>query len=101
MADADSPLLGHILEQLTVISSTLGTVRDDVTTLKAQRRGDETLASEVREQGQRIGRLEQQSSKWEGAASAGGKVGTWIAGILASLITASLAAGIAYVVGHK
>lgn len=96
MADADPQLLTHISAQLAAIEATLQALVVDVATLKAGGKGYDSMATDLREQGQRLSKLELQAATWGGAAGAGGKVGAWVAGIIASLLVIAIAGTVGY-----
>lgn len=97
MADAD-PFLSRIFDQLSALEHTLGGIRDDVTTLKANSRISDLLGVEVKEQGVRLTRLELVVAQWTGGATISGKVGSWAAGVFASLLVMAVAGLVGYFV---
>lgn len=98
---ADEPqLLNHISAQLAAIEATLQALVVDVATLKAGGKGYDSMAVDLREQGQRLSRLELQAASWGGGGGVAGKVGAWAAGIVASLLVIAVAGVVGYFVRH-
>jgi hypothetical protein len=99
--DAGGGLLSRIFDQLAAIETTVGEIRVDVATLKANGKTAEALAVEVKDQGLRLAKLEIAAAGWAGAAGASTAVGRWVAGIVATLLTAGVVGVVGYLIGHK